>query len=142
MPVLYLHWWVKESAQSIIITVVLVGAAINFRQTYRSQRAVERLRQQVTPTATVLRDAAWGEIQRREVVVGDVIRLSAGDLVPADARLLQARDLHVQEAALTGESMPVEKEVPGPATPGPPADERRGMVFMGTSVVSGTATAS
>jgi Mg2+-importing ATPase len=95
---------------SIIVTVVLLGVLINFIQTYHSQRAVERLREGVTPTATVLRDGKWSEIQRRTLVPGDVIRLSAGELIPADSRLLQSRDLHVQEAALTGESMPVEKQ--------------------------------
>src|SRR5262249_54970287 len=95
---------------SIIVSIVLLGVAVNFVQTYRSQRAVERLREGVTPTATVLRDGSWREVPRRDLVPGDVIRLVAGDLVPADARLLQAKDLHVQQAALTGESMPVEKE--------------------------------
>ena len=74
---------------SIIVTIVLLVVAINFVQTYGSQRAVERLRDQATPTATALRDGEWKEVLRREIVPGDVIRLSAGDLVPADARLLQ-----------------------------------------------------
>ena len=122
---------------TIIVFVVLLGVGLNFAQTYRSQRAAERLSEKVAPTATVLRDGSWRELARRDVVPGDVVRLSAGDLVPADARLLSARDLHVQEAALTGESMPAEKEVASPA--GPHSD--RGAVFLGTSVVSGTATA-
>ncbi len=126
---------------SIIVTMVLLGVAINFVQTYRSQKAAERLREQVTLTATVLRDGAWNEIRRREVVPGDVIRLSAGDLVPADSRLLQSRDLYVQQAALTGESMPTEKET-GPTEPEEDASpESRGRVFLGTSVTSGTAIA-
>ena len=94
----------------IIVLMVLLGVAINFAQTYRSQRAVEDIRKGVTPTATVLRDGRWEEIYRHDVAPGDVVRLSAGDLVPADGRLLTARDLYVQEAALTGESMPSEKE--------------------------------
>jgi Mg2+-importing ATPase len=84
---------------AIIAVVVVVGVAINFVQTYRSSQAAERLREQVTPTATVLRDGAWKEIQRRSVVPGDVIRLSAGDLVPADARLIESRDLYAHQAA-------------------------------------------
>src|SRR5262249_8320324 len=93
------------------------------------------------PTATVLRDGHWGSIPRRHVVPGDVIRLAAGDLIPADAFLLTAQDLHVQEAALTGESLPVAKGVADrePASLGEPEAHR--MVFLGTSVVSGTATA-
>jgi Mg2+-importing ATPase len=94
---------------SIIVLMVLLSVALNFIQTFRSQRAVDRIRKEVAPTATVLRDGNWVEIPRREVVPGDVIRLAAGDLVPADANLVQARDLHVQQAALTGESLPVEK---------------------------------
>jgi Mg2+-importing ATPase len=113
---------------AIIIAIVSLSVAINFVQTFRSQKAADRLRATVAPTATVLRDGVFADIHRAAVVPGDVVRLSAGDLVPADARLLEARDLHVQESALTGESMPVEKEC-------------NAMVLLGTSVVSGTATA-
>jgi Mg2+-importing ATPase len=123
----------------IIGIIVLLSGAIDFNQTYRSQRAVEQLRDQVAPTATVLRGGAWKEIRRRDVVPGDVFRLSAGDLVPADARLLIARDLYVQQAALTGESLPAEKEATG--EPASTQAEALNMVFLGTSVVSGTATA-
>ena len=123
----------------IIATMVLLSVAINFVQTYRSHRAAERLREQVTLTATALRDGEWREIRRRDVVPGDVIRLSAGDLVPADSRLMQSRDLYVQQAALTGESIPAEKEVAAGQEPISP--ESPGLVFLGTSVVSGTATA-
>src|SRR6266436_5825405 len=73
----------------IIVTMVVLGVAINFWQSYRSQRAAERLRSSVIPTATVLRDGVWLETPVRNVVPGDVFRLSAGDLVPADARLLE-----------------------------------------------------
>ena len=117
----------------IIFVIVVVGTAINFVQTYRSERATERLREAVSPTATVMRDGTWVELARRDVVPGDVVRLCAGDLVPADARLLEARDLHTQEAALTGESLPVEKRAG--------ATDATGGVLLGTSVVSGTATA-
>ena len=74
-----------RSAQSIIFVVVLLGVVIDAVQTHRSQQAAQKLRQRVAPTATVLRDGAWSELPRREVVPGDIIRLSAGDLVPADA---------------------------------------------------------
>src|SRR5271165_4848469 len=88
----------------IIATVVLLSAVIDLVQTHRSQKAVEQLRERVAPTATVLRGGEWKEIQRREVVPGDIVRLSAGDLVPGDARLLVARDLYVQQAARFDES--------------------------------------
>ncbi len=124
---------------SIIAAMVLMSIALNFVQAYRSQRAVERLREQVAPTATVLRDGAWVETARRNLVPGDVVRLSAGDLVPGDARLIESRDLHVQEAALTGESAPAEKSaLDGAIGAGALAAN---MVFLGTSVVSGTASA-
>jgi Mg2+-importing ATPase len=123
----------------IIGAIVLLSAVMDFSQTYRSQKAVERLHDQVAPTATVQRDGAWKELRRRDVVPGDVIRLSAGDLVPADARLLVARDLYVQQAALTGESLPTAKAAT--AEPASTKADAPNMVFLGTSVVSGTATA-
>ncbi|HVB60030.1 MAG TPA: magnesium-translocating P-type ATPase [Ktedonobacteraceae bacterium] len=126
---------------SIIIAIVLLSNMLNFVQTYRSQNAVERLRSGVAPTATVLRDGAWMETPRRTLVPGDMIRLTAGDLVPADARLVQATDLHVQQAALTGESLPVEKNADDLDDPTESFAEAHNSVFLGTSVVSGTATA-
>lgn len=119
----------------IIILMVLLSVALNFVQTWRSQKAAESLRIGVSPTATVMRDGSWKEILRRGVVPGDLVRLSAGDLIPADARLIVSKNLYVQESALTGESLPVEKD---------PTDSNneRGRVFLGTSVVSGEATAT
>ena len=126
----------------IIMIIVVLSVTLNFYQSYRSQQAAERLRAQVTPTATVLRDGAWKGVPRRELVPGDIVRLSAGDMVPADARLIDERDLHIQQAALTGESLPVEKASPRTWTRrrGRPL-EARNAVFLGTSVMSGTATA-
>lgn len=126
---------------SIIIIIVLLGVLLNFVQTWRSGQAVARLQQGVAATATVLRDGEWQTIPRCQVVPGDLVRLSAGDLVPADARLVKSRDLYVQQAALTGESLPAPKEACGaqgdelmnPAAPG--------LVFLGTPVVSGSAVA-
>jgi len=124
---------------AIIATIVLLSITIDLIQAYRSQSAVEKLRTQVAPTATVLRDGEWKELPRRQLVPGDVVRLSAGDLIPADARLVKARDLYVLQGALTGESLPADKEATAEA-PSTKADARN-MVFLGTSVVSGTATA-
>ena len=124
----------------IIAAIMLLSGAVNFFQTYRSQRAVLRLREQVAPTATALRDGKWSEVPRSEVVPGDLIRLSAGDLVPADSRLIWSRDFHLQEAALTGESMPVEKSPAETASP-ESSIQSSNMIFLGTSVVSGMATA-
>jgi Mg2+-importing ATPase len=126
---------------TIIALMIVLSVALNFIQTYRSQRAVDRIRKEVAPTATALRDGKWLEIPRREVVPGDVIKLAAGDLVPADADLFQARDLHVQQAALTGESLPVEKTATDPQSRQQPNTDETHKVFLGTSIVSGTGTA-
>ena len=124
--------FIGEPVDAIIITaMVLIGVIINFLQSHRSQKAAEKLRDTIAPTATVLRDGAWREMPRRELVPGDVFRLAAGDAVPADAKLMEARDLHVQEAALTGESLPVAKS----------PDLEGGAIFLGTSVISGTGIA-
>lgn len=124
---------------AIIIILILLGITINFIQTYRSQRAIEKLRHHVSLTATVLRDGEWQELKRQLIVPGDIVRLSAGDLVPADAQLLESRDLYVQQAALTGESMPSEKEARNTSAEHTP--DPQNLVFLGTSVVSGTGIA-
>ncbi|WP_441287282.1 magnesium-translocating P-type ATPase [Sorangium sp. KYC3313] len=126
---------------AVVVVIVALSVAVESVQTRRSHRAAERLRAQVAPTATTLRDGVFRELPRRELVPGDVLRLTAGDLVPADARLITARDLHVHQAALTGEPLPAEKSPdPGPSTATSP-DEMTQAVFLGSSVVSGTATA-
>jgi Mg2+-importing ATPase len=120
---------VGEIADAVIIeTMIVASVVLNFTQTWRSQRAAERLRGEVAATASVLRDGTWQTIPRAAIVPDDVVRLAAGDLVPADATILRCRDLHVYEAALTGESLPAEKE-------------DGASIFMGTSIVSGTAEA-
>lgn len=125
----------------IILVMILLGVSINFFQTYRSQKAIEKLRENVTPTATAMRDGKWQEVKRREIVPGDVVRLGAGDLVPADARLLESRDLFVQQATLTGESLPTEKDARAKDTAANGSPDSAALVFLGTSAVSGTATA-
>jgi Mg2+-importing ATPase len=125
---------------AIIGGIVLMSAGINFWQSFRSERAVRELQEQIAPTATVRRDGSWLEVPRRELVVGDVVQLAAGDLVPADARLIEAHDVYVQQAALTGESLPAEKA----ATDGPllsAGPDCPNLVFLGTSIISGTACA-
>src|ERR1700722_15404 len=140
-----------RSDAMLILVIVLLGVLINFIQSYRSQRAIERIRADVAPTATVLRDGQWRELPRREVVPGDVVRVCAGDLIPADGELRESRDLYVQQAALTGESMPVEKDAHAPdgaagadvkgADPKSKGPDAPNLVFLGTSVVSGTGVA-
>ena len=122
----------------IIFVIAMSSVAINFFQTYRSGQAIRRLQEHVCLTASVLRDERWQEIRRDEVVPGDIVRLAAGDLVPADGKLEQSRDLFVQQAALTGESMPVEKEAGDESETEEKGPAARDRVFLGTSVVSGT----
>jgi Mg2+-importing ATPase len=126
---------------TIILVMVLLGVSVNFLQTYRSQRAIDKLREEVTPTAVVLRDGLWKEIKRREVVPGDRVRLCAGDLVPGDAHLVESRDLYVQQAALTGESLPAEKNASAKESENDRSPAAPDLVFLGTSVVSGTGIA-
>ena len=124
----------------IIVAMVLLSVMLNFVLSYRSKRAAERLREGIAPTANVYRDGVWHDVPRRALVPGDLIRLAAGDRVPADARLLESRELHVQQSALTGESAPEEKNAC--EQPQGSADaEARHLIFLGTSVVAGTATA-
>ncbi len=125
---------------TLIMSIVLASTTINFLKTYRSQKAVQKLQAALVPTATVLRDGQWQELPRRELVPGDIIRLNAGDLVPADARLLETSHLTVQQAALTGESLPVDKTA-DPSAPASTDPHALHMVFLGSSIISGTAIA-
>ncbi|MBZ5652580.1 MAG: magnesium-translocating P-type ATPase [Acidobacteriia bacterium] len=125
----------------LIFVIVVFSIAIDFVQTYRSQRAIHRLQEHVSLTATALRDGRWQEIKRQEIVPGDIVRLSAGDLVPADGKLIDSRDLYVQQAALTGESMPAEKEARAGDKIVEGTPQALDLVFLGTSVVSGTGVA-
>ena len=118
---------------AVTAAMIVLSVALNFAQSHRSQQAAQRLRDRVGQAAAVVRDGKVRRVALREVVRGDVVHLAAGDLVPADARLLSARDLFLNEAALTGESLPCEKHA---------AEGREdGRVFRGTSVVSGAGVA-
>jgi Mg2+-importing ATPase len=124
----------------IINLVVLLSVTIDFVQEHRAGQAAQRLRESVAVRVAVLRDGVVQEVPVTAVVPGDVVRLAAGDLVPADGRVLEAHDFFVKQALLTGESYPVEKrarELPDATTDLLGADNA---VFMGTSVISGSAT--
>lgn len=127
---------------TIITNIVLISVLMDFIQESRAEEAAEELRNKVAITATVLRDGTKQNIKFSEIVPGDVIYLSAGDVVPADSRLLSAKDLFVDQAALTGESFPVEKTYERLTFITLPAmTEWDNYLFMGTSILSGTATA-
>jgi Ca2+-transporting ATPase len=132
---------VGEGSDAIAIAaIVVVNALVGYLQERRAERAVLALRSLTAPRATVVRDGVAAVIPAAEVVAGDELVLEAGDIVAADARLLEAHALAVGEAALTGESLPVEKRV-SEDVPGAPLAERPGQVFMGTTVATGTARA-
>jgi Mg2+-importing ATPase len=123
----------------IILAVVLGSALLGFLQEYRASASVARLKQRLALTARALRDGVARTVPATSIVPGDVIVLAAGNLVPADGLLLEAEDFLVSEAALTGESLPVEKR-PGILPVETPVPGRTNAVFLGTSVRSGTAT--
>ncbi|HNN98125.1 MAG TPA: HAD-IC family P-type ATPase, partial [Pseudomonadota bacterium] len=132
---------VNETTDALVIlTIVVASTLLGFTQEHGATRAVEKLLALVVTRSTVLRDGHEVEIATDEVVPGDVVLLSAGAIVPGDCRILTSRDLHADEAALTGETFPVEKEpAPVAAEAGLPA--RRSMLYAGTHVVSGTGRA-
>lgn len=114
---------------AIIIVMVLLSIVLDVFQEYRASDAAAKLRARVSLTATVVRDGQIRECPAAGLVPGDVVLLAAGDLVPADGRLLECRDLYVNEALLTGESYPLRKQA---------APDEAGLMAMGSSVVSGT----
>lgn len=128
-----------------IASIVILSGIIRFVQEEKSNSASEKLKSMISTTATILRDGKRKEIPISEIIKGDIIFLSAGDIIPADLRLLEARDLFISQASLTGESEPLEKmanlledKIKNP--PKSPLDLNN-LCFMGTNVVSGTGTA-
>jgi len=123
----------------IIVAILLTSITLDFVQEYRAERAADKLRHAVSIRSKVLRDGIIKEVSADSIVPGDVVLLFAGDLVPADGRVLEARDLFVMQAQLTGEAYPVEK-LPGDLAPeAGDLQDARNALFMGTSVISGTA---
>ncbi len=122
----------------IVLAIVLASALLSFTQEYSAGKAVEKLRSQVTLNTSVKREGQVISVPTSSLVPGDLVLLSAGSLVPADGIVLTAKDFFVNEAALTGETFPVEKQ-PGLSGQTAPLNQRGNQVFMGTSVRSGTA---
>ena len=133
-----LSLFLGHGIESIVIAIiVLFAVGLGFVQEYRAERAIEALRQMAAPTATVLRDGAEHKVPAREVVPGDVILLHTGDRIPADARVVEAINLQVEEAALTGESVPVEKHTRPLEKDDLPVGDRKNLVYAGTAVTYG-----
>jgi Ca2+-transporting ATPase len=127
-----------HGVESIVIAVIVLFAVLlGFIQEFRAERAIEALRKMAAPTASVLRDGKEVEIPARDLVPGDVIILHTGDRIPADARLLEAINLQVEEAALTGESVPVEKHSQPLSGEDLPVGDRKNMVYAGTAATYG-----
>ncbi|MCD6510237.1 MAG: calcium-transporting P-type ATPase, PMR1-type [Thermoprotei archaeon] len=120
-----------------ILFIIVMNSILGFVQEYRAERALEALKKLTMPKARVRRDGREMIIPAREVVPGDVIILEAGDRVPADARLLKAHSLEVNESMLTGESLPVAKDAHVVVAEDTPISERKNMVYMGTLVTRG-----
>ncbi len=130
--------WADATA---ILAIVLVNGVIGFLQEERAQRALVALRRLAAPQARVVRDGQVAILPAREVVVGDLIAIEAGDHVPADARLVAAYGLTAQEAALTGESLPVTKDAAAVLPAGLPLGDRETLVHAGTVIATGRGTA-
>ena len=124
----------------IIAAIVMLSITLDFVQEVRAQNAVEALRRSVAVEATVRRDGATLSVPIDQLVPGDIVDLIAGDLIPADSRLLESRDLYVNQALLTGEPYPAEKQAGDVASGGENPSGASNAVFAGTSVISGTAT--
>lgn len=130
----------QETEALAIFAIVILFAILGFIQEYRAEKAISELKKLSVPNVKVKREGALKELSARELVPGDIIHLEAGNLVPADARLLEVADLKVQEAALTGESLSVEKST-NKLDEKTDLAERVNMVYMGTTITSGRATA-
>ena len=129
--------WVDSA---IILVIVVVNACISITQEDHAQKALDALRQLSAPTALVRREGALCRVACRELVVGDVVYITAGDQIGADGRLLEATGLRVDESAMTGESVSVDKEPAEALDPATPLAERRNMLLSGTMAVAGKGT--
>jgi Ca2+-transporting ATPase len=137
-----LSLFLGHGIESIVIAVIVLFAVLlGFIQEYRAERAIEALREMAAPTAAVLRDGAEVKIPARELVPGDVVILHTGDRIPADGRLLEAINLQIEEAALTGESVAVEKQTDALHGSDLGVGDRKNMVYAGTAATYGRGTA-
>lgn len=131
-----------EVSDSIIIfIVVFLNAVFGVFQETKAENAIDSLKEMTTPFSRVKRDGIVSQIKSTELVSGDVILLEAGDIVPADARIISQNALRAEEAALTGESVPVSKDIRPLTDENPPLGERSNMLFMNTVIANGTAEA-
>jgi Mg2+-importing ATPase len=135
------YWTDDPGDASIVGAMVVLSVILSYVQESRSSRAVEKLQKMVKTTVTAVRDAKELDVQLEEIVPGDVVVLAAGSLIPADLRVLSAKDFFVSQSALTGESMPVEKLADNNQPAGRVQFEYTNACFMGSNVLSGSARA-
>src|SRR4030043_601051 len=134
--------FVGEVVDAAIISIIVIFCAVlGFVQEYRAERALEALKKMLSPTITALRGGKEEEVPSKELVPGDILLLEAGDKIPADARLVENHSLRCDEAPLTGESVPVGKNIK-PLSEGVRLGDRRNMVFTGTTVTYGRGKAA
>lgn len=125
----------------VILVIVILNAVLGVVQENKAEQALQALKEMTKATVKVLREGQVSQVNVEELVPGDIVLLEAGDAIPADARLLEAASFMVNEAALTGESVPVEKDVPVLEKSEVPIAERHNMIFMGTYATGGRAKA-
>ncbi len=107
-----ISWWLGDSKDTIaILAIVFLNALLGFRQEYRAEKSMAALKKLTAPRVKLRRAGRTMEVSAQQLVPGDVVLLGTGNLVPADCRILECRNLHIQESAITGESQPVEKTV-------------------------------
>ena len=133
--------WGELFEPALILLIVILNAIMGVYQEGKAEKALDALKNMSAPHARVLRDGEEAVIDAKDLVVGDIIRLEAGDFVPADARLIFSAGLKSEESALTGESVPTEKDYSVSVPEDAPLGDRSNMVFSGCSITYGTATA-
>ena len=126
-------------AGAVMLSMVVLGVVLRFVQEAKADDAAAKLKAMISVTATVIRDGAAREVPLPELVPGDIVKLAAGDMIPADLRIITCKDLFIIQSSLTGESFPVEKFEGSETILNKPAHELNNVCFLGTSVESGTA---
>lgn len=133
------YFFGEKISAFLVLGMIFISVFLSFIQEYRSGKEAEKLSEMVRTTATVLRNGKRKEIKIREIVPGDIVDLYAGDIIPADLRIISCKDLFLNQSSLTGESFPVEKFSTPPRTTPDSISDLSNIAFMGSSVVSGTA---
>ncbi|MCP4229418.1 MAG: cation-translocating P-type ATPase [bacterium] len=133
----FLGEWLDAGA---IFAIIILNGIMGFVQEYRAEKSLEALREMASPKATVVRDGVEAQIESSEIVPGDIVKVKQGDKIPCDIRLVDTRSLSVEEAALTGESIPRTKDAKSVHKDKTPLGDRTNMAYMGTSVTFGRGT--